>query len=61
MDQAIEVKGGRFYIRMGYNGFNTRANNLSGYATEKKALAAAQRCGYRPGMGPFEPALRKEG
>jgi hypothetical protein len=65
MDKAIETKGGRFYIAMGYNGFNLPANNGSGYATAARALAAAKRCGYRPGhadpIAEMVAAYRKEG
>lgn len=58
LDAAIETRNGRFFIRLGFNGFNLPANNGHGYATAGRALAAAKRCGYRPGdvLGP-----RKEG
>lgn len=34
---------GRWYITMGHPGFNSRANNGSGYATRKAALMAFHR------------------
>lgn len=34
---------GRWYITMGHAGFNTRANNGSGYATRAAALAVHRR------------------
>lgn len=34
---------GRFFITMGHPGFNSPANNGSGYATRAKALAAIRR------------------
>lgn len=36
---------GRWFITMGHPGFNARANNLAGYATKAKALAAVARYG----------------
>jgi hypothetical protein len=38
-EQVAEYKG-RWYIRMGQPGYNTRANNRDGYASKAKALAA---------------------
>ena len=34
---------GRFFIEVGFPGFNSPANNRSGYATPKDALAASLR------------------
>ena len=62
LPEVIETKGGRFYIRLGFNGCNLPANNGNGYATPARALAAAKRCGYRLGMPPaWVPSIRKEG
>lgn len=36
----IDPATGRFYITMGHPGFNTRANNGAGYATERGARRA---------------------
>lgn len=36
---------GRYFITMGHPGFNSRANNGSGYATQAAALAAFHRYG----------------
>jgi hypothetical protein len=45
---AVERLGQtRFFITMGNPGFNLRANNLNGYATEKAAMAASLRCERR--------------
>lgn len=60
MDKAIEMKGGRFYIRMGFNGFNLPANNGRGYKTAITALRAAKECGYRPHEGAVSPRLMLE-
>lgn len=38
-----EDRNGRWYIRMHYAGFNTPANNGSGYATREQALAVTRK------------------
>lgn len=40
---ATEEKGGRWYIRMGFAGFNSNANNRLGYDSKEKAEAAIRR------------------
>jgi len=35
--------GGRWYISLGRPGFNSKANNRTGYASEKAALRALER------------------
>lgn len=40
---ATEEKGGRWYIKMGFAGFNSAANNWDGYATQAGAEAAIRR------------------
>jgi hypothetical protein len=37
----------RFYIGMGWQGFNLPANNRNGYDSPEKALAASRRCEKR--------------
>lgn len=48
---AIEAKetvfGTRYFIAMGFPGFNSPANNRSGYETAAKALAAHLRYASR--------------
>lgn len=39
----------RFYIVMGWPGFNSPANNRDGYATAELALAASLRYGLKRG------------
>jgi len=39
----VEEKAGRWFIRMGFAGFNSPSNNRMGYASEAKALAAIRR------------------
>jgi hypothetical protein len=34
---------GRWYIKLGFAGFNTRANNGNGYATKAKAEAVCRK------------------
>lgn len=41
--EATEEKGGRWYIRMGFAGFNSPANNAFGYDSKAKAEAAIRR------------------
>lgn len=43
MTKVEQKENGRWYIKMGYAGFNTRANNSSGYASEAAALAVIRR------------------
>jgi hypothetical protein len=40
---ATEQKGDRWYIKMGFAGYNSRANNLDGYASKVRAEAAITR------------------
>lgn len=39
----VEERNGRFFIVMGFAGFNTRANNRDGYATQALALATIRK------------------
>jgi hypothetical protein len=41
--EVIEHNG-RYFINMGHPGFNTRANNVQGYATKAQALRAMIAC-----------------
>lgn len=36
-DDAVEQRGDRFFIKIGFAGCNTHANNRNGYATKQKA------------------------
>lgn len=40
---AVEEKNGRWYILMGFSGFNSPANNAWGYVSQAKAEAAIYR------------------
>jgi hypothetical protein len=40
---AQEAETGRWFITIGHPGFNTRANNLNGYASRAQAYAAYRR------------------
>jgi hypothetical protein len=40
---SVEEQGGRWYIQMGYAGFNSRANNLNGYPWQTTAMRAVRR------------------
>lgn len=43
-DSATETdKYGRIFIKMGFAGFNSRANNLDGYTSKEAAEAAVLR------------------
>lgn len=42
-ESPVERKRGAWFILMGFAGYNSRANNLNGYATEAKAVAAILR------------------
>lgn len=48
-EDAVEEKSGRFYIKMGFAGFNTPANNRNGYASRSNALAAVTRFDHGAG------------
>lgn len=50
-DEAVEERNGRWYIKVGFAGFNTKANNSNGYATKEKAEAAVVR--YQNRKGPY--------
>jgi hypothetical protein len=39
-DSSIECVGGRWFIRMGFAGFNSKANNARGYSTRLIAALA---------------------
>jgi hypothetical protein len=41
--EAVEEKNGRWYIKMGFAGYNSVANNGCGYAYETSAIRAIQR------------------
>lgn len=43
MADAVECRHGRWYILMGFAGFNSRANNRDGYETREKAEAAIRK------------------
>ena len=42
-DSVVFELNGRWYISMGRPGFNSKANNRNGYATEKAALEATKK------------------
>lgn len=42
-EMVKQAPSGRWYITMGHAGFNSRANNGAGYASEGKARAALGR------------------
>jgi len=42
-DVPVAETAGRWYIQFGFAGFNSRANNGRGYATEASAVAAIRR------------------
>lgn len=42
-DVAKQAPTGRWFITMGHCGFNSPANNRSGYATQAAAVAASKR------------------
>lgn len=42
-NDAVEQKGVRWFIKSGFAGFNTPANNGSGYVSEHRAIAVIQR------------------
>lgn len=42
--EAVEIRGARWFIRMGFAGFNLRANNGRGFETREAAIAAHKRC-----------------
>ena len=50
---AVEERSGRFYIVMGFAGFNTHANNRNGYASYSDALKAVTR--FDRGNGGVSP------
>lgn len=41
--EAVEPQGNRWYIRVGFAGFNSDANNADGYPTPGAAMRAAER------------------
>jgi hypothetical protein len=41
--ECAEERNGRWYIKLGFAGFNTRANNMNGYATKAKAEAVVRK------------------
>jgi hypothetical protein len=43
VESPVEKKYGRFYIRICFAGFNSRANNALGYKSEAAAIAAIRR------------------
>lgn len=43
IEAAVEYRQGRWYIKMGYAGFNSVANNNMGYAYEQSAIRAVRR------------------
>jgi hypothetical protein len=49
--ECTETRYDRWYIKMGFAGFNTRANNVEGYATKEAAEAACLRHQYRGWSG----------
>ena len=55
-EDAVEEKSGRFYIKMGFAGFNSHANNRDGYCNRSAALAAVKR--YDHGAGRAVGVLR---
>jgi hypothetical protein len=42
-DATMELANNRWYIRTGFAGFNSRANNGDGYSTKARAEAAIRR------------------
>lgn len=42
LDEAVEWDG-RWFIKPGFAGYNSRANNLDGYASKAAAKAAVRR------------------
>jgi hypothetical protein len=40
---AVEEKHGRWFIKLGFSGFNSPANNRSGYVSKERAEAAIMR------------------
>lgn len=40
VEEAVHQEGTRWFIKPGFAGFNSRANNYMGYATKAKAEAA---------------------
>lgn len=56
---AVEQKHGRWYVTMGHAGFNTRANNAQGYATERSARAVVDRYQGRTARLEAERAARR--
>lgn len=45
-DDAVEYRDGAWYIKPGYAGYNSRANNLWGYVSKARAEAAILRLQY---------------
>ena len=46
-EAAKQAPTGRWFITMGHPGFNSPANNRSGYASQSAALAAVRKYGSR--------------
>lgn len=42
-DNVVREINGRWFIRMGFAGYNTHANNRNGYTTRAKALATVRK------------------
>lgn len=42
-EDAVEFTRGSWYIRLGFAGFNSRANNGDGYTTKDAAMRAVRR------------------
>jgi hypothetical protein len=47
LPQQVEERNGRFFVKMGFAGFNSRANNRSGFETAAAALKSHQRFASR--------------
>lgn len=50
-EQRETAGGTRWFIRLGFSGFNLPANQVRGYASQAGAFRAHQRCGGRPPAG----------
>jgi hypothetical protein len=46
-NQVVVEQNGRFFVKMGFAGFNSSANNRNGYATAAAALQAHKRYASR--------------
>ena len=47
LESAVEEKAGRWFIRLGFAGFNSAANNRSGYASRQAAMSAVTKYSSR--------------